>query len=168
MPLLCLSLCQYALYRLLELYIDHIEVFGYDLDVGNDGHEIGIADPAGDYVVMDVFGKASTGYFPLVDTHVEAIGCHQLAQGSEGQLRLLHQFGKGGGIQFFERFDMLKRCYHEMPIVVWVAVQHHETMLAAIENMVLGVTVLSRERAKNAPRWWWCLRCDESHAPGRP
>ena len=167
-PLLRLFLRQYALDGLLELHIDHIEVFRYDFDVGNDGHEIGIAVPAGDDVVMDVFGKACASYFPLVDTHIEAIGCHQLAQGFEGQLRLPHQFGKGGGIQFFERFDVLKWRYHEMPIVVWVAVQHHETTLAAIENVVLGVMVLSRERAKNAPRWWWCLRCDESHAPGRP
>jgi len=166
--LLSLVLCQDALNCLLELCVNDIEVFRHDFDIGDGGHEVGIAVPARDDVVVHMFGKTSAGDFALVDAHVEAVGRHQLAQGFEGQLRLRHQFGEGGGIQFFECFDMLKWRYHEMPVVVGVAVKHHKTPLATIENMILGVAVFSWQGTKNAPLWLWCLWLNKGHAPGCP
>ena len=38
-----------------------MEGLGDDVDVGDDGHEVGVSDPAGDDVPVEVAGESGTG-----------------------------------------------------------------------------------------------------------
>ena len=55
-----------------------------------------------------------------------------------------------------------------MAVVIGIEIQHHETALAAVENMMLFVAVLGWLSAKNTLLGLWCFRRNISHAPGSP
>ncbi len=117
---------------------------------------------------VHVFGEARARDLPFIDAHVKAVRFHYKAEGFERELSLGHQFGKGLSRELLDCFHMLVRGDHQVAIVVWVEVQHHEAVFAAIEDVVLFVAVLSWLSTKNTPLSLWCFGRNKSHAPGSP
>src|SRR5437764_4215317 len=60
--------------------VQRVERLDDDLDVGQDGHEVGVAVPARDDVPVEVAGKARPGGVPQVQPDVVAVGVHQLVE----------------------------------------------------------------------------------------
>ena len=69
------------------------EIFGQDASFADDGHEIGVAGPAGEHVLVKVVGYSGAGGFTEVDAGVEAVGGVDLAKDAVGSLGEGHEFG---------------------------------------------------------------------------
>ena len=69
-----------------------MEGLGDDVDVGDDGHEVGVSDPAGDDVPVEVAGEAGTGDVAEVEADVEASGVHDATHEREEPLDFMLAF----------------------------------------------------------------------------
>ena len=65
-----------------------VEGFGQDARVGGDGHEVGVADPAGQGVHVDVCGDARSSGLTEIDAEVQAGG---VVDGAQDRFRTLGQ-----------------------------------------------------------------------------
>ena len=64
------------------------EVLRNHLHVGEHGHEIGVALPAGNNVQMQMIGHARSGAFTEVQSHIKTLGlCHRAQQVLPGDIR---------------------------------------------------------------------------------
>src|SRR3954469_18654337 len=73
-----------------------------DADVGDDGHEVGVAVPAGDDVLVEVAGNACAGAAAQVDADVEALGAHPIFEELDDGGGLYAEVGELVGGEFFE------------------------------------------------------------------
>lgn len=157
-----------GLNRFFQLLVNAVEVLRHDFNVGENRHKIGVAVPARHDMQVQMTGKTRSGTLSLIYAHIVAIGIHRLIDDAQGKLRLHHHLRQRGRFYQIERANMSKGGYHEMPIIVWVAIEHDKTMLASIEDIILCVLLLGGQRAKNAALPLRGLRLDIVHAPGRP
>jgi hypothetical protein len=119
--------------------VERVEGLGEDASVGEDGHEIVVAFPAGDDVEMEVFDDAGTGAFAEVEADVEALGFDRGAE------KLLGVFGEVPKFEFFafdehgEVGDFPVRDDHHVADGVRVAVHDEEGVFATGDDEVGGV-----------------------------
>src|ERR1700719_1476611 len=75
------------------------EIFRQDAGFADDGHEIGVAGPAGEHVLVEVVGYSGAGGFAEVDAGVEAVGGGDLTEDAVGSLSEGHEFGGFVGVE---------------------------------------------------------------------
>lgn len=124
-----------------EEVVEGVEGLGDDVDVGDDGHEVGVADPAGDDVPVEVAGETGTGDVAEVEADVEAAGVHEAAHQLEESLDFVLAFeefflGEIGEIGF-----VLNWCNEEVAVVVGVPIEDGDGRFAPVEDEVFGVVV---------------------------
>ena len=105
-----------------ELVVLVEEGLGHDVGFCDDGHEVGVAFPAGDDVLVEVFGEAGAGGSAEVVAEVEAVGVHGGFHDAEGGGGELMDVGLFLGGEFFEVGEVAVGDDHEVAAVVGVAV----------------------------------------------
>jgi threonine dehydrogenase-like Zn-dependent dehydrogenase len=102
-PSTLLSTPHFRLSALKQLIVELLNRLRDDSDIADDAHEIHIAAPAGDDVLVEVAGEAGAGDSSQVDAYVEALGAdgalEQLNRG-DGLLGQVQLLGVGEGFQF--------------------------------------------------------------------
>lgn len=135
---------------LFELMVDDIKVLGHNLDIGDNGHEIGIAMPAWHDMEMSMIGEARARDLALVDAHIKSIGVHGQAERAQSQLSLGHQFGERRGIELRDTPHVLIGGDHHMSVIVGIEIEHNITQLTSINDMVLIIALSRGLCAKDA------------------
>ena len=88
-----------------EEVVEGLEGLGDDVDVGDDGHEVGVPNPAGDDVPVEMAWESGTGDVAEVEADVEAAGVHDAAHQLEEPLNFMLAFenfflGEIGEVRF--------------------------------------------------------------------
>ncbi len=109
---------------------------GDDADVGEDGHEVDVAVPAGDDVGVDMAGDSGAGDFTDVDADVEALGVHGAIEGVLAEDEEFHDFGAFLGAAFGEGGGVAVGGDEEVAVDVGVFVEHEEAVGGASENKI--------------------------------
>lgn len=141
------------------------ERLGEDAGGAEHGHEIGVAAPSGDDVLVEVFGNSCSGGFSEVDADVKAVRF-------EGSCEELFSFD--GGIYQAEAFLLVQVFYvwnfsirenEEVSCVVGIAVHEDEAMLFSTYDEVVFVVVLFGEVDEGAAFSGSFLLGDVFHSP---
>ena len=105
-----------------------------DACFADDGHEIGIAEPAREDVEMDMADDSGAARATDVHAEVHAVGLVVGAKGAFNALREMHHFGEGFGIGAGEIADVSVGDDHDVAGGVGVAIEDDEDFLAAIDD----------------------------------
>ena len=140
--------------------------------VADDRHEVRVAAPARNDVLVEVGGDAGAGDRALVHADVEAV---RPGRRTQGRHRLLGQRGQFGGLRVGEVRvvgDMTVGHDHQMAAVVRVQVEHRVDLLAAPDHQAVLVG-FGRNRAEGAAvvgtrAGRLVLALDVGHPVGRP
>ena len=129
---------------------DQFQGIGHDAGLADDGHEIGIARPAGHDVDVQVIGNARAGDFAEVDAHVKAIRLHhggKRGHAAAGELPQVQQFLIGKAVQIRH---FLVGNDHQMAAIVGITVQHGVAGAVARDHEIGNVIGRARNAAENA------------------
>ena len=115
------------------------EGLGDDADLGDGGHEVNVAGPAGDDVGVDVAGDAGTGAVADVEAEVEALGVHGAGEDFLAVDEEVHDLGAFIGGTFFEGGDVAVGGDEEVAVDVGVFVEHEEAVGGTADDEGGGV-----------------------------
>ena len=112
-----------------------------DAGFADDGHEVGIAEPARENVEMEVADDAGACGAAEVHAEIHAVGLVICLEGFFDALREVHHFGEGVGIAEVEFGDVRVRDDHDVAGGVGEAIEDDEDFRAAIgdERFVIVV-----------------------------
>ena len=150
----------------LELVVLLEEGLGHDVGFSDDGHEVGVAVPAGDDVLVEVFCETGTGGAADVIADIEAVGAHILFHDAEGGGGEVGDVGMFFGGELFEVGDVAVGDDHEVAAIVGVAVHDDGGGAAAFEQEVVAVGRLLKNTAEEAAVGFGLLNVVD--APRRP
>ena len=125
-----------------EFAVGFGELFGEDAGFSDDRQEVGIADPAGEQVHVDVFGNTGSGCLAQVHPDIDALWAIDFAdvtvRGSdEGE-----EFVGGRVVDALEGVGVVERDHHEMSGGVGVAVEDYVVQFTAVDDE--GFLVIAR------------------------
>ena len=152
-----------------EAGVGDLKVFGVDAGFGRDGHEIGIAEPAGEGVKMQVAGYTGSCGAAEVHAEIHAVGLVILLEGFFHALGESHHFVEGGGIAEIEFGDVGVGDDHDVAGGIRKTIKNDEDFCAAIGDERLGIVVARDGVAEDAVRL--LAGCDLRHvlvAPRSP
>ena len=131
---------------------ERVERLRDDAEIGNHGHEIRIAAPARHDVPMQVARHSRSGDTTQIQPDIESLGAHPLPEqlGIPGES--FHQFELHLRRQFGECRQMGERSDEQMPVVIRIAVQDDERLLAAGDDEVGTIIAARRAEAEKALR----------------
>ena len=143
---------------------------GNDVDVGDDGHEVGVADPAGDDVPVEVAWEAGAGDVAEVEADIEASGIHDVAQKFQETLKFMLAFEEFFLGEISEVGLMGFGGDEDVAVVVGEAVEDGDGGFAAMEDEIFGVVILGEIAAKEAAGGFLVVlgRSDVIEPPGSP
>jgi hypothetical protein len=105
---------------------------GEDARLGHDGDKVGVTNPAGNDVHMEVVGDTCARGTAEVEAEVEAVGAVLAAEGGFALLGKFHELAKFFAIGVAEKGDVPVRDDQKMTRRVWKEVEDNVRVSAAI------------------------------------
>ena len=99
---------------------------------------------------VDVTGNAGAGRFAQVHAQIQAVGMVDIAQHSFQLLRECHHFLGGRSSQSLKLVNVLVRSNHDVTGGVGKGIEHHKTVLPAMDNQRFFVVIAVGLDAKDA------------------
>jgi len=110
-----------------------------NIGVTADVHEVRITGPSRDNVNVQMAWQPGPGASAEVHTYVKSVRLYCRKQRLLRLAYQLCQFEQFGIAGLFELGDVPCRCYQQMTVVVWKAVEYDDAVTAAPEHEVFGV-----------------------------
>ncbi len=118
-----------------------VQRFGDHAGIGEHGHEIGVSDPPGHEVGVNVVFDSGSGSGSDIEAEIETVRVHEMFErlfAAGGQAHDLGHFFEDEGIEIA---DMPIGGDHEMPGIVGEVVEQDETMPAAGQDVIFSVSL---------------------------
>jgi hypothetical protein len=112
-----------------------------DHGIGQNRHEIGVAEPAWDDVDVEVLENSRASNFAEVDADVEAVGFHELGEGVLATASEFHQIGHLFVGEAIHVTDLFVGNDHQVAASVGVSVEQSVTSAVASDDKVGFVIV---------------------------
>src|SRR5580700_481073 len=135
---------------LAQALIRNFEFFGVNTGLARHGHEVGIAEPAGQDVKMQMAGDAGSCCAAQVHAEIHTVGLVICLESFLDALRKLHHLAECFGITQAQFRDVRVRHDHDVPGGVWKTIEDNEGLRAAISDECFVVLVERDGVAKNA------------------
>ncbi len=133
---------------------------------GHNGHEIGVRDPAGQHMHVDVPGNSRASGLADVHPQIDSIRRIKLPQNAFHSLRQFHHFARGAFGQLLQLVEMREWDNHHVPGGVWKVVEDDVAFFTAVDDQSFAVFQFG-QFTKNAPILLFC-GADVSVTPGSP
>ena len=130
-------------------------------------HEVGVAEPAGHDMKVDVICDACPRGLSLVDADIDALGSHCVAKDGDGLPGDRHKVGRDGDGQISDGRNVVVWDHHEMSRIVRIGVEDDVDRFGAEQNSVVFVPLLLGLYAEDASRVSFGLS-NVLHPPGGP